>query len=203
MSTFLRGAGIAFFLLAVLAFMLLATAPVSLWLGFLTLPSGISVSRSEGSLRQGELILDIKQLGRDRPVFLSWQGCETIAWERCWQASGRAVQEEGRIDMSLAGNISISEANLGGNLTLKQLFIFPVAGSWQADIRLLAFNPAACLPAEIDAVQASVVMRDAVVLDYPFDEHYASVSRFRGQDLQVIIEGDNVSGEVVMGQTGA
>jgi hypothetical protein len=112
------------------------------------------------------------------------------------------LQGEGRVTASLNGEITISDASLGGDLTLRQLFLLPVEGSWQGDIDLLQFDPGTCLPAQIHALQATIVMSDAVVLDYPFAKHHATLSRPRGQDLQIFIDGNNVSGEVVMNEVG-
>ena len=190
-------------LLVVLALMLVAVAPIRMWLGYISLPQGVAISRANGSLRKGDLVLTAAQLGGERPLFIEWQGCPGIGLERCWQLNGRDVAGRGRLAVSLQGDIDISSANLSGYMTLDRLFLLPISGAWEAEVRRLQFNGAACLPAEIDVLDASVTMRQGQVMGYGFDTHDALIKRAKGEDLQVEIYGPNISGEVSMDRGGA
>lgn len=188
--------------LVLLAALALFTAPARLWLERLQLPDGARLERVEGSVLRGSLVLAVPALGVDNPVFLDWRACDDGGWQRCWQARARELEGSGRVAISPNGRITLYDSTLDGHMALTGLFVVPVVGRWQAAVSELRFSAGACLPAEIERLDAEVSLHDGRVLGLPIEAHRALLYRRAGDVLDVTIAGENVSGTVTLANDG-
>ena len=198
----IRDGGLVKALIKLLAALVLVAAPVRFWVDHWQLPHGFEVSRAQGTVLRGELILAVAAVGAGNPVFVDWGACDDGGWDRCWQAHARDLQGRGRISVSPGGTLDLRDSTLDGRMAVSGLFVAPVIGRWQVSLQQLRFDLGACLPGEIELLEAEVELQDGRVLGLQLAPHHASLRRQPGQPLTATVAGDSMSGTVSMGFDG-